>query len=38
MHEKIMLKACLVEEKAQHEKEEDVRLAKEIAYESHKSF
>jgi hypothetical protein len=33
-----MLNAFLIEEKAKHEKEESVRLAKETAYEPHKSF
>ena len=30
-----MLKSYSVEEKAQHEKEEPIWIAKEIAYESH---
>lgn len=33
-----MLRGCLKEEKAQHKKEEPIRLAKKIAYELHKSF
>ena len=33
-----MLRACFEEEKAQHEKEEPIRLAKETAYETTESF
>ena len=33
-----MLRGCLKEEKTQHKKEDPIRLAKEIAYELHKSF
>ena len=35
---KLMLRGCLKEEKAQHKKEEPIRLAKETAYEPCKSF